>query len=88
MVYMVAGPNSVPAALSMMLKGQSGLQSGDTRDAPAISEFPNGCACRVFGAGHAPRTADHQSLSSIKVGHAALSSDIVLIVVNHLPSDR
>jgi hypothetical protein len=32
--------------------------------------------------------ADHQSLSSIKVRHTALSSYIVLIVVNHLPSDR
>jgi hypothetical protein len=38
----------------------------------------------VVGTGDAPRTADNQSVSSIKVGHAALSSDIVLIVVNVL----
>ena len=42
----------------------------------------------LAGARHVPRTADDQSVSSIKVGDAALSNDIGLIVIHQLPQNR
>src|SRR5260370_36861532 len=64
------------------------MQVHDDGDQPAISELLNSWTWRVLRARHLPRTADDQSVSSIKVGDAALSSDIGLIVIHQLPQNR